>query len=77
MATPTSREQLDNLKIDPDRLWMPETGVLIRAQNEDDRWVAADIAHLDRKSLDRWLRSRGGENNLAENFVRLLLGHEG
>ena len=35
-----------------------------------------DIATLDRDSLFRWLRSRGGSNPWAENIVAVLLGHK-
>ena len=46
----------------------------MRARGIDGKWSNADIADLDRASLDRWLRSRGGENEWAESVVRALLG---
>lgn len=51
-----------------------KTGVLVRARMPDDTWGNADIAELDRISLMRWLRSRGGMNLWAENTVICLLG---
>jgi hypothetical protein len=51
-----------------------KTGVLVRARLPDDSWGNADIAELDRISLLRWLRSRGGENLWAENTVMALMG---
>lgn len=62
-------------EIDPSRANEPETGIYVRARAADGRWVNADIAHLQKKSLHEWLRSRGGENIWAENVVALLLGH--
>ena len=35
-----------------------------------------DIGELDCDSLMRWLRSRGGYNEWAENVVAILLGHK-
>lgn len=51
------------------------TGIFVRAQEVDGSWTSADIADLNRESLDAWLRSRGGENDWAESVVRILLGH--
>ena len=50
------------------------TNIFVRAKFED-AWGSYDIAELDRLSLLRWLRSRGGENLWAENTVLSLLGH--
>lgn len=50
------------------------TNIFVRAKFED-AWGSYDIAELDRLSLLRWLRSRGGENLWAENTVISLLGH--
>ena len=66
---------MDELKLDPNRLDLPETGIYIRAKDEAGKWGSHDIAHLDRESLLRWLRSRGGSNPWAENVVAILLGH--
>jgi hypothetical protein len=38
-------------------------------------WDSVDIELLDLQSLMTWLRSRGGNNEWAENTVALLLGH--
>jgi hypothetical protein len=67
----------DELLVDSSRTdgaIMP-TGILVRARAAGC-WASVDIATLDRDSLLRWLRSRGGENLLAENCVLLLLGHK-
>ena len=50
-----------------------ETGIYVRAI-KDGRPGSYDIATLDRDSLFRWLRSRGGANPWAENIVAALLG---
>jgi hypothetical protein len=66
-----------NLKIDPERVkeGFRETGIFVRAQNEDGKLATTDIIDLDAKSLLEWLRSRGGENVFAEETVGILLGH--
>lgn len=51
------------------------TGIYVRARLED-RWGSYDIVTLDRDSLIRWLKCRGGDNQWAENVVLALLGHE-
>lgn len=63
-------------KADSSRMDLPETGMYIRAQNEAGSYGAFDLSHLDRDSVVRWLRSRGGENLWAENTVLILLGHK-
>ena len=50
-----------------------KTGIYVRAI-KDGRPGSYDIATLDRDSLFRWLRSRGGANPWAENIVAALLG---
>ncbi len=69
---------MTDLKVDPDRLSNlvsePGTGIWIRALHYD-RWDKYDIAALDKESLLVWLRSRGGNNPMAENMVGHLLGH--
>lgn len=52
------------------------TGIYVRAQLSSGKWINADIYQLERDSLHRWLRSRGGKNLWAENCVLSLLGHE-
>jgi hypothetical protein len=51
------------------------TGIHLRAKDQDGKWLAADIATLDKESLIAWLRSRGGDNQWAEDVVGILLGH--
>ena len=51
------------------------TGFFVRAKLRDV-WGTYDIVHLERASLIRWLRSRGGKNAWAESVVLALLGHE-
>lgn len=62
------------LRVDPAREGWDETGILVRAKL-GETWVNADIAVLDTDSLNRFLRSRGGENAWAEGVVRIMLGH--
>lgn len=61
-------------RIDPERVGLIDTGIAIRAL-DGATWISADISELDQPSLHRWLRSRGGENEFAENVVYVLLGH--
>ena len=64
------------LKADPDRVdKYSDTGIYVRAKTPEGKWDAVDIAELDLPSLKAWLRSRGGDNEWAENTVYLLLGH--
>lgn len=62
------------LEVDPARVRLLPTGVVVRARLRG-RWVTADVATLDRRSLLAWLRSRGGQNPWAEDFLGYLLGH--
>ena len=68
-----------NLTIDPDRMMgqddLYSTGIYVRAIRPDGRADSVDIVMLDRPSLLRWLRSRGGHNPWAEDVVGILLGH--
>ena len=52
------------------------SGIYVRAIGSDGVRGTYDIAELDDESLTKWLRSDGGENLLAENTVRILLGYE-
>lgn len=65
------------LTTDPEREHSPaNTGIYVRAWSEsDDKFVNADIVHLDKDSLLHWLKSRGGDNPWAEDVVGILLGH--
>lgn len=67
---------MDDLIIDPRRanIGIPPTGIFIRAKYNNE-WGNYDITQLDAPSLLKWLRSRGGKNEWAENTVGLLLGH--
>lgn len=63
-----------DLTVDPARTWLTETGIYVRATLRG-KWGSYDIVSLDRHSLFAWLRSRDGQNYLAENVVGILLGH--
>lgn len=67
---------MDDLIVDPRRanIGTPATGILVRARN-GTKWGNYDIADLDAQSLLKWLRSRGGKNEWAENTLGLILGH--
>lgn len=51
------------------------TGIFVRAIGQDGRWGTFDMAELDSDSLTAWLKRDGGSNLLAENCVRIMLGH--
>jgi hypothetical protein len=68
------------LRIDPIREGLPKeeqlfTSLYVRALGSDGRWHTVDIWMLDKESLLRWLRSRGGDNPYAEDVVGILLDH--
>lgn len=65
----------DDLVVDSARVGPPTTNIFVRAL-DDIGYRVADIAELDRNSLLRWLRIRGGSNPWAENTVLILLGHK-
>jgi hypothetical protein len=67
-------EPLHKIEVDPTRLDLPETGYYVRAEYEG-KVGNHDIATLTRASLNVWLRSRGGANEIAEAVVCRLLGH--
>ena len=69
---------MNDLHVDPKRVHdcPADTGIYVRAIDPAGEWISADISQLDRASLTAWLRSRGGENQWAENVVLILLGHE-
>ena len=62
------------LKVDPQRVGN-ETGILVRSLGVDGKWGAFDIAELTAESLLEWLKSRGGDNQMAEDTVGIILGH--
>jgi hypothetical protein len=65
----------EEFRTDPARRGcVTETGIFVRAK-VGDKWDIVDIAELDKASLLAWLRSRGGDNQWAENCVGMLLGH--
>jgi hypothetical protein len=74
---------LDDLHIDPERAVMaenlaenfPRTGIFVRAKDQNGKYQSVDVALLKKASLLALLRSRGGQNEWAENTVGLLLGH--
>lgn len=61
---------------DPTREGFPFSGILVRARLPDGSFGSVDLAHLNRKSFFKWLRSRGGDNLWAEATVAHLLGYE-
>ncbi len=66
---------MDELRVDATRQTRTGTGIYARAIFPDGTYGSVDVAYLDRDSLFKWLRFRGGENHWAENTVALLLGH--
>lgn len=76
----TSIERLTmKLKTDPKRQnenMHGLTGIFIRAIGTNGKQDAYDLAELDAESLTAWLTRDGGSNPLAENTVRVMLGHE-
>lgn len=60
------------LKVDPDRTEIFETGVFIRAIN-DGHWGSHDIAYLDKQSLKNLLESK--PHNWSMDLVGIILGH--
>lgn len=63
------------LQADPKRSYYHRrTGIFVRAEI-NCKYDSFDIAELDKPSLARWLRTRGGNNEWAENVVALMLGH--
>ena len=59
--------------VDPRRLNNPETGIYVRARHGEE-WGPHDLAHLDRDSVTRWLRS--GERIAERTALLLLFGPE-
>jgi hypothetical protein len=73
------RRKDDIMKTDPNRQneqMHGLTGIFVRAVGTDEKWGSYDLAELDAKSLTQWLMRDGGSNLLAENTVRVMLGHE-
>lgn len=65
------------LTVDPARLSEGPTGIYVRAKGPEGRFGTYDIFDLTKESLTAWLKSRGGNNEWAENTVLILLGHGG
>ena len=63
------------LQRDQSRVGTMETGIFVRAQDVNGKWISCDIGELTRGSLLDWLRSRGGDNQFAENCIGQLLGY--
>lgn len=65
------------LKIREDGKSPEEIGIKVPTmQNESGReFKNADIVYLDRDSLYKHLRSKGGRNDYAEDIVAHILGH--
>jgi hypothetical protein len=64
------------LVVDRGRSRMPPTNVPIRAWDPvDQEWCTTDISYLNKASLLTWLKSRDGDNKLAEDLVGILMGH--
>lgn len=61
------------LRADPQRRALIETGIYVRARWHNGVWGDVDIAHLDRPSLVAWLRK--GDARLAERVLLHVLGH--
>lgn len=70
-------EETEAFTVDPIRrdVYADWSGVYVRAK-DGDKFGSFDAAQLDLPSLERWLRSRGGQNEWAENFIYILMGHE-
>jgi hypothetical protein len=51
------------------------TGITVVAPGPSGGGGLCDIAQLDSDSLNRYLRSKGGRNDLAEDIVKTILGH--
>ena len=62
------------LTADPDRIHLPEVDICVRALNTEGRMGNADIAHLNRDSLDEWPRSRE-DIDFPISVAKTLLGH--
>jgi hypothetical protein len=59
----------------PDARMLIVTGIYVRAMRPDGGYESVDLAYLDAPSLLGWLKSKGGDNPLAEDVVGILLGH--
>lgn len=77
-TNPTPLLRTGPKRTDPARegLHHEATGIYVRAIGKDGRWGSFDIAELDADSLTAFLSADGGSNPLAENTVRILLGHK-
>lgn len=63
------------LKTDPKRENIEGTDIYVRAETSSGEWKSVDVVQLDKQSLLTWLKSRGGNNEFAEEVVCILLGH--
>lgn len=52
------------------------TGILVDAIGTDGMVGMYDIAELNKRSLNAYMRKDGGRNPVAERIVLMLLGHK-
>ena len=64
---------VDKIRLENDYSF--HTGVFVRAKFPNGKWDSVDVSLLTKESLLEWLRSRGGNNPYAENFVGILLNY--
>lgn len=72
---PTNMGMDETYKVNPDREGQELTGIYVRAQNADGRWVSADFLTLDRDSLIAFARSCGAVSDWAMSLVLHLAGY--
>ncbi len=65
---------MDYLKLDPNRVHAPETGIPFRAKNDDGEYRPIDLAWLTGESIVALAKDRGLPFMTA--IVLALLGHE-
>jgi hypothetical protein len=63
-----------SLKVDPNRVGKVESGILVQAST-DYEMGRYDCMDLDAQSFFEWMRSRGGENEWAENILLTIAGY--
>jgi hypothetical protein len=64
------------LRIDPKREFgKGMTGIMVFGVDDQGNRRPCDIAELDADSLTSWLTRDSESNPLAENVIRILLGH--
>jgi hypothetical protein len=64
------------LRIDPKREFgKGMTGIMVFGIDDQGNRRPCDIAELDADSLTNWLTRDSESNPLAENVIRIILGH--